>query len=163
VSEAKKTSVWIWISLGLIIGLFVVFIIFLDQNIVKNGRQDAPEASEKVISSKPVFDFYKVLPEREMKIPETSVANPNESAGRTLNNSLKGNFIVQAGSFQKMQDAERHKIELTLKGFEPVIKTAEVKGATYYRIELGPFSESEYSKVQRSLIEHDIVYFAKRL
>ena len=162
-SEANKTSVWIWISLGLIIILFVVFIIFLDQNIVENARQEAPATSEKKISSKPVFDFYKVLPEREMKIPETTVATPNDSAGRKLNSSLKGNFIVQAGSFQKIQDAERHKVELTLKGFEPIIKTAEVKGATYYRIELGPFTENEYSKVQRSLIEHDIVYFAKRL
>ncbi|MBC8212117.1 MAG: SPOR domain-containing protein [Gammaproteobacteria bacterium] len=162
-SETNKTSVWIWISLGLIIGLFVVFIIFLDQNIVNNGRQETPVASDKLISNKPVFDFYKVLPEREMKIPESSVANPNESGVRAQKNPVKGNFIVQAGSFQKLQDAERHKVELTLKGFEPVIKTAEVKGATFYRIELGPFTENEYSKVQRSLIEHDIVYFAKRL
>ena len=162
-SETNKTSVWVWVSLGLIIGLFVAFILFLDQNIVKNARQETTTDPDKAISTRPVFDFYKVLPERKMEIPENTVALPNAGSAEARKNPPKNSFIVQAGSFLRMQDAERHKVELILLGFEPAIKTAAVSGTTYYRIELGPFNESEYSKVQRSLIEHDIVYFAKRL
>ena len=162
-NETNKPSPWIWISLGLIIGLFVAFILFLDQNIVKNGRQETQARTETNTKAKPIFDFYKVLPERTMDIPESTDTQLNIPNIPSKTNPTGGSFIMQAGSFQKMQDAERQKVELTLKGFEPVVNTASVKGVNYYRVELGPFNEHEYSKVQKSLIEHDINFLRKNI
>ena len=70
-NESTKSSPWVWISLGLIIGLFVAFILFLDQNIVKNSRQESKALESKGITTKPVFDFYTVLPERKIDIQDT--------------------------------------------------------------------------------------------
>ncbi len=164
-SETKKPSPWIWLSLGLIIGLFVAFILFLDQNIVNSARQQAPAGNSQSNQVKPIFDFYKVLPERTMDIPDAGESQPNIPNTPDKKNSVAGggSFIMQAGSFQKMQDAERQRIELTLKGFEPKIATASVKGINYYRVELGPFNEHEYSSIQKSLIEHDIRYLRKNV
>lgn len=162
-SEAKKSSPWIWISLGLIIGLFVAFILFLDQNIVKNGRQEvrAPESSG--VNTKPVFDFYTVLPERKIEIQETDDGQADIPNVSNRKKPGVGRYIIQAGSFQRMQDADRRKAELAFLGLEASIKTATVKGATYYRVEMGPFSDSQNSKVQRSLISNNLDFFAKSI
>ena len=76
-SEAKNSSPWVWISLVLIIGLFVAFILFLDQNIVKSGRQENQVVESTGVNTKPVFDFYTVLPNREIDIPDSVDSEPN--------------------------------------------------------------------------------------
>ncbi len=166
-SEAKKSSPWVWISLFLIIGLFVVFILFLDQNIVKNGRKEntIPQSSEK--TGKPVFDFYTVLPQRKVEVQVQNLPADQQDlrtkAIDALNSKKSGplTYIVQAGSFNRMQDADRRKAELALLGLESSIKSADVKGKTYYRVEMGPLSDSQYSKIQRLLISNDLDFFAK--
>ncbi|MCK5664396.1 MAG: SPOR domain-containing protein, partial [Thiotrichaceae bacterium] len=72
-------------------------------------------------------------------------------------------YIVQAGSFQRIQDADRRKAELAFLGLEASIKKATVKGADYFRVEMGPLSETQYSKIQKSLIANDMDFFAKTI
>ena len=159
-SESRKSSPWLWVSLALIVALFAGFILFLDQEIVKNSRQQEPRPAEQTDIHKPRFDFYTVLPRREVDIPEPEhiePAVPNQSAGEY---SLT--YLLQAGSFQKMQDADRRKAELAFLGLEANIKTAEVNGVTYHRVELGPYADGgAYSQVERQLIENDIQFIRK--
>lgn len=162
-SEANKSSPWIWLSLVLIIGLFVAFILFLDQNIVKNGRQEKQANENTGINTKPVFDFYTVLPEREIDIPDSPVGQVDIPNVSTNNSQGEEKYLVQAGSFQKMQDADRRKAELALLGLEASIKSATVKGEVYYRVEMGPFSERQYSTIQKNLIANDMDFFAKNI
>ncbi|MCK4706988.1 MAG: SPOR domain-containing protein [Gammaproteobacteria bacterium] len=162
-SEAKNSSPWVWISLVLIIGLFVAFILFLDQNIVKSGRQENQAVESTGVNTKPVFDFYTVLPNRTMDIPESSDNQPNVPNISNKKKSSADRFVVQVGSFQKMQDADRRKAELAFLGLQSSIKQALVKGSTYYRVEMGPLSESQYSKIQKNLIANNIDFFAKNI
>ena len=74
-SEQKKSSPWVWISLFIIVGLFVTFILFLDQKIVKSSRQQAPTTAMQEPTSKPVIDFYTVLKERNFVVPEKRQEN----------------------------------------------------------------------------------------
>lgn len=164
-SESNKSSPWVWISLGLIIGLFVAFILFLDQQIVKNGHREKQSPEQQGVNSKPIFDFYSVLPERKVDIPETPKEQTDEL--NILNKSTqkkqaKGKFLLQAGSFQKMQDADRRKAELAMLGLEAVIKSAQVNGSLYHRVELGPFEDGGfYSRVEKRLIQNDISFLRK--
>ncbi len=162
-TEAKKSSPWVWISLALIIGLFVSFILFLDQNIVKSGRQESSATQSTGINTKPVFDFYTVLPQRKVEIQDTADKQADIPNASNSKKPVAGRYIIQAGSFQRMQDADRRKAELALLGLEASIKSAEVKGETYYRVEMGPVSDSEYSKIQRNLISNDLDFFAKSI
>lgn len=166
-SETKKTSPWVWISLALILALFVAFILFLDQNIVKSGRKENTMQQNTGVNTKPVFDFYTVLPERKIDIEETvnkQADIPNASAKSPRNKKqVTDRYIIQAGSFQRMQDADRRKAELAMLGLESSIKTAKVKGKTYYRVEMGPVSDSESSRIQRNLISNDLDFFAKSI
>lgn len=161
-SEAGKSSPWVWISLVLIIALFVAFVLFLDQKIVKNSRQQAAPSPQQEISSKPIFDFYTVLPKRQVDIPETSVETPDVPNASPSVSASKGKLMLQAGSFQKLVDADRRKAELALLGLEATIKQAQVNGQTYHRVELGPFEDDGfYSQVQRRLIENDIAFMPR--
>ena len=161
-SEAGKSSPWVWISLVLIIALFVAFVLFLDQKIVKNSRQQAAPSPQQEISSKPIFDFYTVLPKRQVDIPETSVETPDVPNASQSVSASKGKLMLQAGSFQKLVDADRRKAELALLGLEATIKQAQVNGQTYHRVELGPFEDDGfYSQVQRRLIENDIAFMPR--
>ena len=161
-NEAKKPSQWVWISLGLIIALFVSFIIFLDRTIVKNRQQVAIPADDKSQQIKPVFDFYTVLPERKVEIPvkPAPVVNKADAAGNKPKQG--GRYILQAGSFNKMVDADRRKAELALLGLEATIRSVQVSGKTYQRIELGPFDGGgNYSRTQKTLIENNISYLTR--
>lgn len=164
-AEAKKSSPWVWVSLIVIIGLFATFILFLDQKIVKKGRQQTEVIKVPTISTEPVIDFYSVLPDRKMDVPETdkaAVKNPTTEIKKSA--SKKTTYMLQAGSFKKPEDADRRKAELALLGLEAAVKLAEVKGVPYHRVELGPFSDNGfYSDVKNRLISHDIQYIAKTI
>lgn len=163
-SEANKSSPWVWISLALIIALFVAFVLFLDQKIVNNSRPPATPSPQKEISSKPIFDFYTVLPKREVDIPETSVEPGQVSPSGQPAASSRTKLMLQVGSFQKPEDADRRKAELAFLGLEASVKQAQVNGQTYHRVELGPFEDDGfYSQVQRRLIENDIAYMARSI
>lgn len=161
-ATTNKSSPWVWISLAVIIGLFVTFILFLDQKIVKNGRQQSEIPQRQNITTQPVIDFYSILPDRKMDVPETLQSDEN-TTNKSNNISRAGvRFILQAGSFKKPEDADRRKAELALLGLEAAIKRADVQGVSYHRVELGPFSDDGfYSQVKNRLISNDIEYIAK--
>lgn len=161
-AETGKSSPWLWISLGLSIGLFVAFILFLDQKIVKNKHQEKESPQQPGVSGKPVFDFYEVLRERKVDIPDTPTEQPDVLNKTKQGKQVKGKFWLQAGSFQKMQDADRRKAELAMLGLEGVIQSAQVNGSIYHRVVLGPYEDGGfYSRVEKRLIKNDIAFLRR--
>ena len=102
-SSRKKNSSgqlpgWLWMLGGLAIGLFVAFLVYLNNNIQtdkKNGLSKAiretikdvrevrsekntpppePAAGKEKESAKTSFDFYYILPELEVAVPEQELA-----------------------------------------------------------------------------------------
>jgi cell division protein FtsN len=168
-SSAKQSSPWVWISLILIISLFVFFIFFLDQKVVKSGRQtiEQPELVHQI--QKPRIDFYEVLKERNFSVPDDrkeQVRNAKAKADviKSKQNKLSSDtrYILQAGSFKKAEDAERRKAELAMLGLESSVKKVNVAGTFYHRVEMGPFlDDGFYSRVKNRLISSDIQYIAR--
>jgi cell division protein FtsN len=158
-------SPWLWLVLLLIVGGFVAFILFLDRGIVEQAR-NAPDPSRPEPGTgrgKPVFDFYRVLPDRKVEIPEVEVIeSARPKPGAVQADPGRARYILQAGSFQARKDAERRKANLALLGMEARIAVAEVGGRTYYRVEIGPFaSDGDFSRAERRLIENDIGFIRK--
>ncbi len=164
-AETGKSSPWVWISLGLIIGLFVAFVLFLDQKIVKTTHKPVPADTAQEDIKKPIFDFYTVLPKREVDIPEPDLSDnkPNKKSEQTQH-AANVKFILQAGSFTNAADAERQKAQLALVGLQSVVSKANVNGVTYYRVELGPYADDgTLSGTKNLLIENDIAYISKAI
>jgi cell division protein FtsN len=166
-AEASKSSPWVWVSLGLIIGLFVAFVLFLDQKIIKTTtHKPVPADTAQEDSKKPIFDFYTVLPKREVDIPEPDLTDnkPNKKSAQTQQHAANVKYILQAGSFTNAADAERQKAQLALVGLQSVVSKASVNGVTYYRVELGPYADDgTLSGTKNLLIENDIAYISKTI
>ena len=168
-AEANKSSPWVWISLFLIISLFVSFIFFLDQKIVNSGREVQQAAQQAEPTLKPKIDFYEVLKQRTIDVPDDRkerVSNkkpaPARDEKKSASLSNKARFVLQAGSFSKPEDAERRKAQLAMLGLESSIARARINGVAYHRVMLGPFADDGfYSKVKNRLITNDIQYIAK--
>lgn len=162
----KGSSPWLWIVLLLIVGGFVAFILFLDRSIVEEARLNPPERApneETPARGKPVFDFYRVLPDRKVEIPQTEVieSRPKSTSGKPKADG-RSRYVLQAGSFKAAADAERRKANLALLGLQARIDAADVSGVTYYRVVVGPFaSDSDFSRAERRLIENDIGFIRK--
>jgi cell division protein FtsN len=160
-SEKQSTSSWIWVFLFMMLGLFAVFIVFLDQQIVRNGESGVQSETSTENTTKPRFDFYSVLPDRILDIPiseqeREAIENP------TINKIAGEKVLLQVGSFQGVSEADSLKAQLAFLGLEARIESAIVNDDTWHRVILGPFAEnSEFSRIKNLLIENKIDYMQR--
>jgi hypothetical protein len=98
VGKEKSTSAWVWVFLLLMLASFAAFIVYLDQKIVNNSRQQNISEEQVEDKNKPTFDFYSVLPDRkvEITIPEEQqegIENPS------INKTSGDKVLLQVGSW----------------------------------------------------------------
>jgi cell division protein FtsN len=145
---------WIYLLMGLAIGLTVAYAVYVNGN--KKLAQPAAEAvsapagkpaarkpepaaiaEEPVAKGEVTFDFYEMLPNLDVelyemaKAPATATAAPPEV-------SKQGIYIIQAGSFGGLAEANKRKAELGLLGIHSEIKTGDANGRTVYRVYTDP-------------------------
>jgi cell division protein FtsN len=160
-AQNQSTSIWVWAFLLLMLGSFVVFVLFLDQKIVKRSDAEQPRQEKSTIETKPIIDFYDILPKREVEITisdeeRAAIENPS------INKEVVGQAILQVGSFQSSAEADSLKAQLAFLGLEANVKSAVVNDATWHRVQLGPFaSETSLSRVKNLLIENQIKYMQR--
>ncbi len=155
--KGKKLPNWGLLALGLAIGaVFTVLIqIFVDRIATPGSglgtlvsRMDKPEqppAPQKSSSqtksepAKPKFDFYTILPEVEIILPQAQSTKEKKDAKPTVPEK-NVSYVLQAASFAKFEDADRLKAELTLNGLSTHIQKVTIEGrGEYHRVRLGPF------------------------
>lgn len=165
---------------GICVGLFIAFVVYLkvlnkpDQ---ADGHVDAnkPAAGEEVIetaSDKPKFDFYTILPEREVKVPEwepppavdPATLDPQE-AETVKQQTEAGTYVFQVGSFQSMQDADSVKARLIMLGFPVEIQRVVINGQkVWFRVRVGPYSEAgDLNRVRQRLSQNNMDYILLRI
>lgn len=109
-------------------------------------------------SDKPRFDFYKILPGNAEALPE-----PKADAKREVKDAVaKEPVFLQAGSFQKSNDAEGVKANLALIGLDAAVQQVMVQDKVWYRVRLGPYAKTEEAnrvraELARSGIEATLV------
>lgn len=172
--EHRPIPGWIWMLAGLAIGLFVALLVYIKDN--STGKLAITETVSKVFqsktsnetrgvkkknptappkppgSSKPKFDFYTILPELEVAIPEQELININNKSN---SNGSKTNqqYILQAGSFKKFEEADKLKARLALQGIEANIQKVKINATdTWHRVRIGPLNNiSLLNKTRRRL------------
>lgn len=159
---------WLWMLAGLLVGLFVAFLVYLQQQKAHATASKPPviaKAPEKKTTPPPKapiedktterkginFDFYNILPEMEVVIPEEELKKPE-------GNEPLGNYIMQVGSFKTAAQADTRKAQLALLGLSSSVQTVTVDNKqTWYRVRLGPYSDRrELDRVRRMLQDNDI-------
>ena len=113
----------------------------------------APAGSEE--PPKPRFDFYSMLPNFEVIIPEQERDVSTDTAAKAV--VEPGVYVLQAGSFTQHVDADRRRAQLALQGIESNIQRVTIDDKTYHRVRIGPMDDLEQLNVVRSrLREADI-------
>ena len=160
-AQQQSKSIWVWASLLLMLGAFVAFVLFLDQELANTGSSKQQQPEKSAAPNKPIIDFYSILPERELEIsiPEedrAAIENP------TINKQVVSKSILQVGSFQSAGEADSLKAQLAFLGLEASVKSALVKDTTWHRVQIGPFaSETGLSRAKNLLIENKIEYMQR--
>lgn len=90
-------------------------------------------------AAQPQYEFYKVLPD---KSEGTAAAKPSPVAKPQPKVPVDATpYLVQAGSFQNVEDAEKLKARLALGGFEASIVSVTLpEKGVWHRVRLGPFA-----------------------
>lgn len=171
-NQKKSMPGYIWLLSGLAIGLFVAFIIYLDkqpendsnfgsavQHELEKLKKQANKKETKSASAKkltetktasakkePKFNFYTILPELEVLIPESETRPPDSSNNTAKKQSDTRNstqYVLQAGSFQNLGDAEKLKANLAFLGIEANIQHVTVNKQSWHRVRTGPYKNKQ--------------------
>ncbi len=184
-SKSKRGSLfqrvpgWLLLVTGLLAGFMLALLVMLAPGVaeqqpkskpkpetVKTPAAVQPEAEPS--KREPVFDFYKLLPESEVVVPEpaTTTAKPApvqkpSASSRTPSTAAKADdsrYLLQTGSFRNKSDAERLRAQLILWGLDARIQQVQVKNGEYWhRVQVGPLnSMSQVNNVQKTLAEHKV-------
>ena len=189
--KRSKLSPWILVVSGLLVGLFIAFLVFIKMQTppeppaffqesllppVEETRpnttaespaeavEEAPQA--QALPPKPRFDFYTLLPEMEVVVPDEEVAAPplappvkqpaaaskpapqqpeaaTPAATATAKATPAETYLLQVGSFRNGEQAERFRAELALLGLQTSIQKVTIDNKdTYHRVRVGPFRDT---------------------
>ena len=145
---------WVWMMFGLGIGLSVALAIYMKDR--EPGVTLPPAAQEQaraanvidndnaVATASPVaeeppaqrFDFYHMLPNFEVIIPEQEPDVSQDIEMQAV--ERPGIYVLQAGSFTEYGDADRRRAQLALQGIESRIQRVTIDEKTYHRVRIGP-------------------------
>lgn len=121
-------------------------------------REPPPPPVEPV--TKPTFDFYTILPEIEVRIPEgeTPPPPPAESAAAAESTAApitaaSANYVLQVASFQQPAEADQSKALLALQGVPATIHKVGVNGQYWFRVHVGPYSELAEAQQMRGRLD----------
>ena len=164
-SKKSELPAWLWMFFGLGIGLSVALAIYVKDRAPERSTRAAPKEPQSL--SEPVasavdkngevaevakrerrFDFYDMLPNFEVIIPEQE---PDVSADTQPQPVVSpGIYVLQAGSFSEFADADRRRAELALHGIESRVQRVTIDDRTYHRVRIGPIDDLQELNILRS-------------
>ena len=162
---------------GLAVGLFVAFLVYLNNSrhpsqsnplakVIKETIQDVREVKKQQVEApaqpketiaekaKPSFDFYYILPELEVAVPEQELAAQSKQESHVEQST---EYILQVGSFRQLEQADQLKAKLALQGIESNIQTVNINTDTWHRVRIGPIRNmSKLEQTRKRLRENSI-------
>ena len=177
--NGTQKPAWLWVLIGLLLGIGLMLLVLVKDWAPLLRRKDVPqpnpqatapkESEPPVAEAKPKknYDFYQVLPEAEVVIPDAELsakakaeqqarANPAGTAGTPATGS-GGRYVLQTGSYPEPKAADEAKAKLALAGFVAQVQPVTINGKTWHRVRVGPYaSASDLEAAKRSLSENGI-------
>ncbi|MDX2424918.1 MAG: SPOR domain-containing protein [Cycloclasticus sp.] len=175
----KKTPIagWWWLLTGLLVGGFMVFLSNLQETTntatknskktvikqdVRDVKKPVPLAAKAIDSKQPRFDFYQILPDMEIVIPQHEIEERRRLEGTGKSNP--GTFIIQVGSFRNPKQADTLKAQIAMLGVESSVQKVDQNGSIWYRVKSGPYTSFRMvDKIQNRLHQNNIDSIAIKL
>jgi cell division protein FtsN len=154
---------------GLGLGLIVAVGVYLR---APSGTRAAPPADTKAAAERPAarpssrpaaattdraappenrFSFYDVLPQVEVAVGDDDNAHTSANAHRRPAET-PGSYLLQAGSFSTVAEADRMQANLALLGFESHVQRVTLDDDVFNRVRIGPIVDIDAAKrTQRQL------------
>ncbi len=157
---------WVWMLFGLGIGLSVAFAVYMQdaappERPPQTAREPASlgnaldDNGERPAAEEPLperkkdrFDFYEMLPNFEVVIPEEEPEVARDSELSAVEEP--GVYVLQAGSFTQLADADRRRAQLAMQGIESQIQRVTIDDKTYHRVRIGPTDDLDELNLLRS-------------
>ena len=177
---ASATPGWVYMCMGLAIGLAVAYAVYVNDRktlveqpaapVAKTTKEPAstiPEVIEETPEADITFDFYNMLPNLDVEVYEEQrapvVTAPVKVTPRAQVEK-SGIYILQAGSFSRLGDANRRKAQLALLGVHSDIKKGTANGRAVYRVYTDPMEKpEEVNRVSKLLTGANIEILRKRV
>ena len=161
--EPSGVGLFKWMLITALIIGFAVFLVYLkspglqksaptlvaqSQETVTPAKSGKPETSKKASANEvkkdqkpqpPQFDFYTILPKKEMIVPDHEIKTRTRE--ERVGKHKKASYVIQAGSSRDFKDADQLKAKLALMGIESKIQKAKVESAIWYRVKIGPYTQ----------------------
>lgn len=172
VQRGRRGSCGFWFLTGTVLGGLGVGGAWLLQDWIpppadaQAARSEAPPAAKPRID----FNFYNILPEMEVVVPENELAEhakaakppaqppgpktPEPPAAKSEPAVDGGkSYILQVASYRTAADAERLKAKLARLGIQAQVQRITVNNKdTYHRVRAGPFSGKDAVNQARTLL-----------
>lgn len=191
----------VWFLFGVITGIGIAFLgyqQFRDKFAPESpaaGREPTtlpvpPAANTDPGANPPRFDFYTILPEKEVVVPDQDDKRPVEikeareveepqpvvaapaakpapekktkpepkptSKLVTVATAKKGNYVLQVGSFKRMDEADRLRASLALIGIESSVQIVQLgDGEQWHRVRVGPFETNTQANEVRGKLKQN--------
>ncbi len=156
-SSANKG--WLGMLVGISIGLFVAFLVYINQNAPPlPAAPKVVEVPKAKLSPKPVvvkqaepkpaeFGFYQRLEHQQVDVNVAKIREERVAKQR----KQPSNLALQVGSFRSVSDADSMKAQMAFLGFEAnIVRTESDKHGVWHRVRLGPYSDKRVLQKDRA-------------
>lgn len=145
---------WAWLLAGIFIGMLAESIFRLWDKPVQEFSAVLGELAEapSAAAQKPRFDFYTLLRESEVIVPDIE---QSPLRGTAISDDI---FLLQAGSFRNAADADTLRARLILLNLDARVESSgQQPGNIWHRVLVGPYtSRSKLASVRATLLENGI-------
>jgi cell division protein FtsN len=139
-------------GVGLALGLSLSLFVLIWQNYREKNAASAAAATPKPqprASAAPGdaeegaknYDFYEMLPNFEVVVPEKDrvVQRERDAAPATI--ERPGVYVLQAGSYRRQEEADRIQAQLRKQGIDAAVQRVAVDEDVWHRVRIGPISD----------------------
>jgi cell division protein FtsN len=121
------------------------------------GRGDGPAAAavEAVEEGSRNYDFYEMLPKFEVVVPEAERDVKRDVPAARV--ERPGVYVLQVGSYRRVEDADRVRAQLALQGLEAAVQRVAVDADVWHRVRIGPIADlAELNRTRDRLRAGDV-------
>jgi cell division protein FtsN len=148
---------------GLLVGVVITSGLFIYKSDAHKALPDKPrpEPQQRAASSDGEaaagqgesgdhYDFYEMLPNFEVVVPEKDREVKRDLPAAKI--ERPGVYVLQAGSYRNLADAERVRAQLSLQGIDAKVQRVAVDNDEWHRVRIGPISDiNELNRVRKQL------------
>jgi cell division protein FtsN len=110
-----------------------------------------PEAGGGTAQTSEKYDFYQMLPNFEVVVPEKE-KDVKRDLPATAKIERPGVYVLQAGSYRNESDADRVAQQLSKEGIDAKVQRVAVDTDVWHRVRIGPITRlDELNKLRKQL------------